>query len=351
MGRFSSGAIKHFEWSLIVVIAGMAASFWRGSSLGQSGFSFMLTALVISVLEVAISFDNAVVNAEKLEHMSDVWRERFLTWGIFIAVFGMRLLFPILVVSVFAGLPFGSVVNIALTNPDEYVGHLHSANSGIVTFGGMFLLMLFLKFFIDDKKRVDWIKSVERPLKPLAKIMFVREIVSLLALGALLAFLPAGSRKVCAVSGLAGIALFLLIDKISAFLERNDKTSSLSRAAGKAGFAAFLYLELIDASFSLDGVLGAFAFTKDVVVIVVGLGIGAMFVRSLTLMLVEKKTLSKLKYLTHGAYWAIGVLAAVMLVSAARELPEAVAATASVAFIAAAVVSSVRSNRRHGSER
>lgn len=353
MGKLTPNMIKHLKWSFVAVVVGMAIAFWRGSSLGVSGLSFMFTALVISVLEVAISFDNAVVNAEKLERMSPVWRERFLTWGIFIAVFGMRFLFPVIVVAIFARLAFSTVVSLALTDPDEYVRHLHEANSGIVSFGGMFLMMLFLKFFIDKNKEVDWLKAVERPLKRLAKIPLIREVLALCALGILLAFLPQENLKFCAISGVFGIILFLAIDSISNFLESRDSkrntnfSNSATLMTGRAGFAAFLYLELIDASFSLDGVLGAFAFTKDVVVIMIGLGIGAMFVRSLTLMLVEKKTLSKLKYITNGAYWAIGTLSVIMLVSAVRELPEAIAATLSIAFIIFSIVSSIRLNKRH----
>jgi Uncharacterized protein conserved in bacteria len=337
----------YFKWSFVSVLVGLVLAFWRGHEIGASGMMFAFTALSISILEIAISFDNAVVNAVKLRRMSDEWRHRFLTWGILIAVFGMRFIFPILIVSIFAQIPSFKVLDLAIHNPTEYVEHLHHANPGIVSFGGMFLLMLFLKFFIDPKKDVHWIVPVEKFIQKLARIKFIVEILGLSVLGALLLALPHDYRLFCGVSGFVGIILFLGIDGIAHCLERHNKDVGEGvRLSGKAGFAAFMYLELIDASFSLDGVLGAFAFSNDVVVIAVGLGVGAMFVRSLTIMLVERKALEKLLYLTSGAYWAIGALSFIMLFSALREVPEAIAATVSAMFIVLSLISSLRLNKR-----
>ena len=338
--------LKHFKWSFICVGIGLALAYWRGVSVGHSGAGFRLTAFAISLLEVAISFDNAVVNAHKLEKMDRIWRRRFLTWGIFVAVFGMRFLFPVLIVAIFAHISVWGVIKTAFANPDEYVRHLHETHAAIVSFGGMFLLMLFLKFFIDPKKDVHWIGFLERPIQKLARAKFISEIIAAAALGILVYLLPEHEREVCAVSGLAGVALFLAIDHIARFLESRHIGGGAAKLTGTAGFAMFMYLELIDASFSLDGVLGAFAFTKDIVVIIVGLGVGAMFVRSLTLVLVDKGALSKLKYLTNGAYWAIGFLSAIMMRSAIEEVPEAVAATLSIGVIAVSLVHSIRANKK-----
>ncbi|MBR4597120.1 MAG: DUF475 domain-containing protein [Opitutales bacterium] len=338
--------LKHFKWSLICVAVGLALAYLRGVEVGQPGVAFMFTAFAISLLEVAISFDNAVVNAHKLEKMDKIWRRRFLTWGIFVAVFGMRFLFPLLIVAIFAHLSIFSVIKIAFANPDEYVKHLHETHAAIVSFGGMFLLMLFLKFFIDGKKEIHWIGFLERGVKKLSRVKFISEIVAAAVLGTLVYFLPESEREVCAVSGAVGVALFLAIDFIAHFLESRHIGEGAAKLTGTAGFAMFMYLELIDASFSLDGVLGAFAFTKDIVVIIVGLGVGAMFVRSLTLVLVEKQTLSKLKYLTNGAYWAIGALSLVMLRSAVEEVPEAIAAGLSIGVIAISLVHSILENGR-----
>ena len=112
----------------------------------------------------------------------------------------------------------------------------------------------------------------------------------------------------------------MLIDGITHWLEKHEaqRAKELAQVAKGGGLVAFLYLELIDASFSLDGVLGAFALSQDILIITIGLSIGAMFVRSLTIMLVEKKTLDQYIYLEHGAHWAIGALAIIMFISTIR---------------------------------
>ncbi len=123
----------------------------------------------------------------------------------------------------------------------------------------------------------------------------------------------------------------------------------LAKATGKAGFFLFLYLEVLDASFSFDGVIGAFAITSDPIIIALGLGlIGAMFVRSITIYLVRKGTLSEYVFLEHGAHWAIGALALILMVSIGVHVNEIVTGLIGVAFIGAAVISSIRRNRNEG---
>ena len=136
--------IQYFLGSYIVTIVGLlGAYFWGNHVVPGTGWACVFIAIVLSVLEVSLSFDNAVVNAMKLEKMSHVWRHRFLTWGILIAVFGMRFLFPILIVSVFAKIGMYDVAKIALTDSDQYAHYLHETHAPIVTFGGTFLMMLF----------------------------------------------------------------------------------------------------------------------------------------------------------------------------------------------------------------
>ncbi len=122
--------------------------------------------------------------------------------------------------------------------------------------------------------------------------------------------------------------------------------TQLARATGKAGFFLFLYLEVLDASFSFDGVIGAFAITSDPIIIALGLGlIGAMFVRSLTVYLVRQGTLSEYVYLEHGAHWAIGALAVILMVSIGVHISEFITGLLGVAFIGAAFLTSIRRNR------
>lgn len=342
--------LEYFLGSYLVTIFGVvAAYFWGEHVHAGSGFTCVFIVAVLAILETSLSFDNAVVNAMKLEKMSDKWRHRFLTWGIAIAVFGMRFLFPVLVVAIFAKLDMLTVTKIALTDSAKYAGYLHATHAPIVTFGGLFLVMLFLNYFFNHEKTVHWIKSVEIPLSHMDHIRGIEIVLSLLMLVAVQSFIPADSKVSVILSGIAGIITFLVIDGVAHFLEKHEEMRQAKDAADAVkctGLISFIYLELIDASFSLDGVLGAFALSNDVLIITIGLAIGAMFVRSLTIMLVEKKTLAKFLYLEHGAHWAIGALAIIMLISTVKEVPEVVTGLIGLVFIVGALISSIIHNRK-----
>jgi hypothetical protein len=338
--------MKYFKWSFGILIFGIIFAFWRGESVQAGlGFKDLIAALIISALEVSLSFDNAVINAAKLEKMAPIWRKRFLTWGIAIAVFGMRFVFPIVIVAVFSGITCREVLNLALHNPDEYARHLSHAHIGISSFGGAFLFMLFFEFMFDREKKIHWIRPLEKPLHKIGKSKIVPTALTLAMLGIVQIFLPREDVSMSIVSGISGIAIHLGIHGLSAKLEKMAEAKH-AFAIKHAGLAAFIYLEIIDASFSLDGVLGAFALTKDVVIIAIGLAVGAFFVRSMTIMLVEKKTLDKLLYLTHGAYWAIGSLAFIMFLSTVKEVPEIITGLLGIAFILTSLVSSLKYNKR-----
>ena len=342
--------MSYFTGSYIITILGLlGAYFWGEHVTAGTGWLCVFIAIILSVLEVSLSFDNAVVNAMKLENMSDVWRHRFLTWGIAIAVFGMRFVFPILVVAIFAKLGMVEVAKMALTNVDEYAHYLHLTHAPIVTFGGMFLMMLFLNYFFNHEKDVHWIKKIEEPLSHLDHIKGVEVILCLIMLLVLQKFIPQEQILSVIISGIFGILIYLLIDGATHYLEVHEQKRLAKCVEGGAkctGLISFIYLELIDASFSLDGVLGAFALSKDIVIITIGLAIGAMFVRSLTIMLVEKKTLARFIYLEHGAHWAIGALALIMFISTVKEIPEVVTGLIGFGFILSAFISSVLHNKK-----
>ena len=328
------------------MIVGLGLAFYRGECVGAGlGWSFTFTALVITALEVSLSFDNAVINATKLEKMSHKWRMRFLTWGIAIAVFGMRFVFPIVIVAIFSNISCMEVLRLTLEKPDDYAKLLHESHVGISAFGGTFLMMLFCEFMFDREKSLHWLSMPEKLLQKIGRSRLAPTVLTLAALGAIQPMLSGGQHWVSIIAGVVGIVAHLLIHGVSSKLESLAKQEN-AFALKHAGLAAFIYLELIDASFSLDGVLGAFALTKDVVVITIGLAVGAFFVRSLTIMLVEKKTLEKLVYLTHGAYWAIGSLATIMLIATFMEVPEIVTGSIGMAFILASLVSSIFERKR-----
>lgn len=339
--------MKHFKLSLVFTVVSVVLAFLWGSRTGfTTGMEMAFIALVLGVLEVSLSFDNAVVNAVKLEEMTPEWQHRFITWGIAIAVFGMRLVFPVAIVSAFAHLNIIEVIKIAVTNPEQYAHHLHSVHSLISAFGGMFLFMLFLKYFLDESKEVHWIRIIEDKLAKLGKLEGVQIIIALATLYAIQVYLPATEKLPVLLSGVSGLILYLLVEGFSGLLEGKEEQTALVGQVVKGGLMSFLYLELIDASFSFDGVIGAFAISKDIVIISLGLGIGAMFVRSLTLLLVENKTIQEYRYLEHGAFFSIGALAVVMFLSTFTEVPEVVTGLMSVFLIGSAFVSSLVENKK-----
>ena len=345
--------LHYFLGSYIVTIFGFICAYLWGEHVHHgTGLTCIFIAFVLAVLEVSLSFDNAVVNAMKLEKMSEKWRHRFITWGILIAVFGMRFLFPLLVVAIFAKLNILAVLNMALNDVHSYAHYLELTHAPIVAFGGSFLLMLFMDYFVEQEKTVHWLKVPELALHKLSKIRGICTITTLVLLGLLMFEIPAEIRQNVFTSGVAGIITYLVIDGLAEWLEkRQEERAKLCADTVKcSGLVGFLYLELIDASFSLDGVLGAFALSKDILIITIGLFIGAMFVRSLTIMLVEKKTLDQYLYLEHGAHWAICVLAILMYVSTFHEVPEVVTGLLGLIFIVSAFVSSVIHNKKAKNE-
>lgn len=343
--------MKYFTGAYILTVLGMIlAWFWGEHVAVGSGLTTLFIVFVLAALEVSLSFDNAVVNAIKLEKMNELWRKRFLTWGIAIAVFGMRFLFPILVVAVFAKLSLFEVTKIAFTDSLKYSHYLHLTHAPIVTFGGTFLMMLFLSFFCDCDKSTHWIKGVEKNIQICGNVKGVETLLTLFALLLVQYHVIYSQRLFVILSGILGIIIYLLIDGITNWLEGKEEESAklLGNAVKGSGFVGFLYLELIDASFSLDGVLGAFALSKDIIIITIGLAIGAMFVRSLTIMLVEKKTLGQFIYLEHGAHWAIGALSVIMLISSFHEVPEVVTGLIGLVIIVLSLISSMMHNRKIG---
>ncbi len=357
-------AFRIFRWSLLVTVVGFVAALLYGGTTG------LFVAVVLTILEVSFSFDNAVINAKVLVRMNHFWRMIFLTVGIAIAVFGMRLVFPLLIVGVTASLTPAEAVRLALEKgaadePGSYSYLLHEAHPTIAAFGGIFLLMIFLDFLFEDRE-YTWLVWLERPL---ARVGHLDQLPVMVALGALLAAaeLLAGEDSAAVLaSGLLGLLVYLAVNSLGDYFAKSDEElggvatgseaagaggGEVALAAGKAAFSLFLYLEILDASFSFDGVIGAFAITSDPIIIAIGLGVGAMYIRSLTVFLVDRGTLGQYVYLEHGAHWAIGALAVILLLTIEHEVPEAVTGLLGVGFIAASFASSVRRNRTRTSER
>ncbi len=297
--------------------------------------------LLLSVLEVSLSFDNAVINAKVLSKMDAVWRGRFLTWGMLGAVLGARLIFPVLLVSIAAGISPFTILGMMLESPTKYAHLVAGAAPVIHAFGGAFLLMVALRYFFDEAKDVYWIRFAERRMSAWGNIYAIEIALALCAVLAA-SFMAPREAAVVLSSGIVGIVLFIAIEGLVHML------GSSAAHAARAGFSMFIYLNLLDAAFSLDGVIGAFALTTQVMIIMAGLGVGAYFVRTLTLLLVERRTLASLIYLEHGAYWAIFGLACCMFAALWTIVPEVVTGLVSLLFLGAAYYSSLRNRKLHG---
>ncbi|MFU8925668.1 DUF475 domain-containing protein [Acinetobacter puyangensis] len=354
--------MKHFRFSIIFTFICLALSAWWGFSHGpEAGVQAMLRVLLITailaIMEISLSFDNAVVNASILRHWDEFWKKIFLTVGILIAVFGMRLIFPIVIVAVTADMGMMQVVNMALNDPILYSEKLMAHHAEIAAFGGMFLLLVFLNFLFDDGKDTHWFHWLESRLANLASVPAMSVFIAIIALLVMVSAVGNDTKLVVALAGMWGIVVFVGVKALGHLLEGSqteeveddnpNKAGGASSTVVKAGIGGFLYLEVLDASFSFDGVIGAFAITSDVVVIMLGLAIGAMFVRSMTIYLVEKGTLEAFIYLEHGAMYAIGALAGIMLFSGTGvHVPELVTGLVGVAFIVWAVLSSIAYSKR-----
>ena len=340
-----STAFHYFRWAFIVTGVGLALSAWLGwVYLGTLGgvLGFLAIGAMLAVLEISLSFDNAIVNANKLQEMTPVWQRRFLTWGILIAVFGMRIVFPLLIVVIAAHIGPWEALRLAATDPVEYSHIIEGAALSIEAFGGAFLMMVALKYFFDDGKDVHWIGAIERGLSRFSSVQGVELAVVLSVVLLIAALLPEASVATFLFSAVGGLVTFLLVEVVGHILDQREATMDL---AAKGGVGAFLYLEVLDASFSFDGVIGAFALTQNLFLIAIGLGIGAMYVRSMTIMLVERQTLTQFRYLEHGAFWSILVLAVIMFSKTMIHVSEIVTGLLGAAFIATAFWSSIRYNR------
>ncbi|MFD7861704.1 DUF475 domain-containing protein [Streptomyces sp. NPDC057682] len=358
--------LKTFGWSFAITVLGLIAAWFYG------GWEAFGVVAILSVLEISLSFDNAVVNAGILKKMSAFWQKIFLTIGVLIAVFGMRLVFPVVIVAISAKLGPIEAIDLSFNDPDRYKELVTDAHPAIAAFGGMFLLMIFLDFIFEDRD-IQWLRWIERPLAKLGKVDMLSVCIALIVL--LISALTfagnahqhggghADKAETVLLAGVAGLITYLIVGGLSGYFEdkleeeeereheeeeeakRSGKKISAIALSGKAAFFMFLYLEVLDASFSFDGVIGAFAITNEIVLMALGLGIGAMYVRSLTVYLVRQGTLDDYVYLEHGAHYAIGALAVLLLITIQYQINELITGLVGVVLIAWSFWSSVRRNK------
>lgn len=340
--------MKYYRGSAVFTAVCLTLAALLGYAAGgaQGAVQTVFIVAVLGVLETSLSFDNAVVNAKVLTTMDAIWRRRFLTWGIAIAVFGMRIVFPLLIVGIAGHLGPIEAVTLAVSQPAEYERILTSVHAEIAAFGGAFLLMVGLRYFFDEEKDVHWVRVLEAPLVK-AHQLYMAEAAAVAVVLLVCTFclpLPAEERLAFLSAGVGGLVTYAAVQWLEVVLGEPEEGSS--QIITRTGAAAFIYLEVLDASFSFDGVIGAFALSNNIFVIALGLGIGAMFVRSMTVMLVDKGTLGEYRYLEHGAFWAILGLGACMLGGLFVHIPEVITGLIGAALIGLALWSSILANKR-----
>ena len=340
---------QYYRFAAWFTAACFALAAWYGwASTGTLGgmAGILWIVVVLSILEISLSFDNAVVNATVLREMDPVWQRRFLIYGIAIAVFGMRIVFPVAIVAVAADLGPIEAIRLSLDDPVEYERIVSAAHVGIAGFGGAFLAMVGLSFFFDANKEVHWIGAFERGLRKLGNLEALEIALLLLVLYLISTLLPLDDARTFLASGVMGLFAYIAVKALGRAIELREERKRAAGAAVRSGLGGFLYLEILDASFSFDGVIGAFALSNNMVLIALGLGVGAIFVRSMTIHLVERGTLAQYRYLEHGAFWAIIVLGAIMLASARWHVPETFTGLIGATLILASLGWSIRHNRR-----
>ncbi|KFN39122.1 MAG: hypothetical protein JU82_08410 [Sulfuricurvum sp. MLSB] len=321
--------MRYFYSSFAIMALGLIAAYFLG------GVAAIYITFLLVILEISLSFDNAVVNAKVLETLDPIWQKRFIIFGIPIAVFGMRLIFPLAIVSFVTEMGMIETLQVAMNEPARYESILKTTESTIFAFGGAFLLMVFLDFFFEERD-IKWVTIVEGS-KFMEKASSVAniELITAIMVGIALGHITQDFGVVLAF--MYGVLLHSLLGMLDHFL---------SSGTVKSGIAGFIYLEVLDASFSFDGVIGAFALTSNIFIIMIGLGVGAMFVRSMTIYFVLHKTLSHFRYLEHGAHYAIGILALIMLMKITMHVSEIVTGTIGIGLIAIAFAHSLWENKQ-----
>jgi uncharacterized protein len=337
-----SSFMQAFGFTFFLSFLGLLLAGYLGYLEGQnlsSALQFMLLAAVLAILEITISFDNAVIDASIVKQMTPLWQKRFLTWGIFIAVFGMRLVFPILIVAIAASITPWEAISLAITEQKQYAAIMQSIHHEVAAFGGTFLALVSLSYFIDYEKDTHWVAPIEKLLSRLGALRSTEVGIMLLFLWWFSGTLSPEEGFPVFKAGVAGVLTFLGVKMIGEILSIPEGNQvNLNRQS----LGLFLYVEVLDASFSFDGVIAAFAITTNPLLIAIGLGTGALFMRSFIILMVKEGTLQAYKYLEHGAFWAIGLLAIIMFVGIHVHVSEIITGAAGLLIIGTALIHSLK---------
>ena len=303
--------------------------------------SSILIIVGLALFESITSIDNAIINAETLTTMQPRARRWFLTWGIIVAVFGVRGALPWLIVWVMTpGLGPWQAFTASLSGDAAALAAVQQSAPVLLIGGALFFVFLFFHWiFIEPKqfglpveqyfvRQGGWFYAVVSTLLTVV-VWFALEKSPMLAFGAVL-----------------GSTAFFITHGFRSYAEEQER-GILSRKSELSDVGKILYLEVIDMTFSIDGIVGAFAFTLSVPLILIGNGIGAVIVRQLTYHGVGR--IRKYVYLKNGAMYSIFVLGIIMLAHGfGINVPEWVSPLATFIIVGYFFLKSVRHARRVG---
>lgn len=269
-------------------------------------FSLILTVLGLSLFEIISSIDNAIINAEVVSKMSEKAKRWFLTWGIFFAVFVVRGFLPLLIVWVLnPGLNPVEIFTMLFSNDHRVIESIEKSAPILFMGGGVFLVLLFLHWLFLEEKSIGL--KIEKGFQKfgvwfyaISSIMLCVVVWQAMKIDPMLAF-----------SAVVGSTAFFITHGFKQNAEAQEE-KLLSKTSGLSDLSKILYLEVIDMTFSIDGVLGAFAFTLIVPLILLGNGIGAIVVRQLTVHNIEN--IKKYIFLKNGAMYSILFLGIFMVI-------------------------------------
>lgn len=277
-------------------------------------FSAVLTIIGLSLFETISSVDNAIINAEVLSTMSQRARKWFLTWGLLVAVFLIRGFLPFFIIWGFNPiLNVLQVLSVAWSSDPLVQESIHQSAPILLVAGGVFLLFLFLHWLFLEEKKLGLPRTEKFFMK---QGVWFYAVVSILL--AVISWFALKQNNLMAFGTVVGSSLFFITHGFKQNAEEQEK-----RLLGNAqsDLSKFFFLEIIDTTFSIDGVLGAFAFTLSVPLILLGNGLGAFLVRKLTMHNIEN--IKKYVYLKNGAMYSILVLGIIMIMhSFGFKIPE-----------------------------
>jgi len=276
----------------------------------------IFTIVGLTLFEAVSSVDNAIINAEVLGTMGKKARRWFLTWGMFIAVFMVRGLLPFLIIWAFnSSLSPGQVFSAAWSSNPLVQESIQKSAPILLVAGGVFLLFLFLHWIFLEDKRLG-LPRTEKFF--MAKGVWFYAVVSILL--AVISWFALQESTLMGFGAIVGSSLFFITHGFKQNAEHQEK-KLLSGSSAQSDLSKLFFLEIIDTTFSIDGVLGAFAFTLSVPLILIGNGIGALVVRQVTIGNIER--IKKYVYLKNGAMYSILVLGVVMILhSFGAHIPE-----------------------------